>query len=540
MSESNEVNVKNHLFFSGLSKSDKIGLSSMLGGSAAFIMAGIVMAASVGPVAPNADGGFVINIAGGNDNATAEADGLSADAKMWYGWNNVFVPSESLPKDDSVGAVYEFVSIDVKTMLLRAANAMNVEGQMYSKTYDYGDGYSSTEHWWGFTDENGAVDYTRPYVSAYSSDQQPATSWSYSMGYEPVVYSEPYEGEGSVGSSPNGTTEIMPAPDMMPVPEEEYNVPQYDETAALQEVSAILSGLGYSTNDFNIYSDTSWGTMVTAELMLDGEVTPISFSFNFGTNGLEYASGYAGDFVKRGDFSVVSPYSAVERINSNGYSSWAAASLYEKYYAVYDDLARIKPLDAPVSSEDIMIDDSETFIVDDNMETMPLEEAERTEAFGVIVTYRDGEEPTVNDSGVIVGFENIAGSESFILGAELFDNMWSVSFNGNKTAEETNQIIAELEASGVFESVSGDWVVNIMPDEGYNPEPVEVTISKYEKVWTILYDTSGKMFLIKGYIFSDDSGEYGSYTVSAVSSDVVNIVEPDYGLQPMPEPYMNK
>lgn len=523
-------------FLEGLNKTDKLMFTSMVGGFAAFVAAGLILSSSVTPAGVE---GFRINVGGGGGLSSAE---MTADAKMWYGYGNTFVAGDGLSKEAGVGGIYEFVPNDVKIMLAQTAYALKVKGEMFSRTYDYGDGYGYTEHWWGFLDSDGEFDYSKPSVSSYSSDDSSPATWSYSVGYVDYGFDygviEPFVGEDLVEPGFEGgqtTPEVgMVEPDYR----WDNNVPQYDEASAVSHVEGFLTTLGYSVNDFNVYSNTDWGTNVTAEMMLDGQPTPISFNFNFNNDGLESAYGYSGSFVKQGEFGVVSPYDAVKRIDKTGYMSWAAGSLYNAYnqYGFRNTMVYSEPsergsvegftLDSPVSDD---------MSVENRIVEGYLNDTKTTEAAGVIVTYREGESPEFTENMIIVGFEDVEGAEFFSLGTQLAGNMWSVQFDGTKTFEETQQIILTLESTGIFESVSGDWVISIMPDNGINRGPVEITVTKSETVWVLLYDTDGRIFVTKGYILSDDEEEYGVYTVSAVDSSVLNIVEHVY-VDGIPEP----
>jgi hypothetical protein len=524
--EKTNVLTPGYKFLEGLGKGDKLMFTSMIGGFAAFVAAGLILSSSL---TPSAVEGFRINVGGGGGLSSTE---MTAEDKMWFGGGNTFVPAEGLSKESGVGDIYEFVSDDVKTMLAQTAYALKVKGEMFSKTYDYGDGYSYTEHWWGFVDEAGEFDYSKPYVSSYSSDDQYPATWSYSVGYADYGFDygviEPFVGEDMV------------EPEVGLI-EPDYRVeepPKYDEKEAISQVKSFLTILGYSMNDFNLYANTDWGTNVTAEMMLDGQPTPISFNFSFNNAGLESAYGYGGSFVKQGEFGIVSPYDAVERINKQGYTSWAASSLYEKYnqsgFGLKDAVA-YSEMGEPEGGGASGFNPDEA-VSDDMMFEFYPSDVSTTEAAGVIVIYREGESPAFTDNMVVVGFENVKGAEFFSLGTQLADNMWSVQFNGVKTFEETQEIISVLENSGVFESVSGDWIISIMPPGGdMMRDNVEVTISKFETVWVVLYDTEGRMFITKGYIMTDADEEYGAHTVSAVDSAVLNIVEYVY-VDGIPEP----
>ena len=522
-----EETIVRETFINQFPREEKLMLTSVFGGAVAFIVAGVVIANTVvSPSSPVGEG-FKISVGEGSG-LTNEA---LSDSAMWVGYNDVFTAGETLSTVGSVGDVYEFVSDDYNVFLPKLATSLNVEGNINSHYYDYGDGFGFTERWWGFASDDGTIDYTQPNISVYGDENGGSTSWSYSKGWDYSGWdyvdggwgaSEPFEGIGGDA--------IEPARSVM----DEYILTDYSEEDALRVVENVIQGLGYSVDDFNIVVSTDWGLTVNAEMLLDGSPTPIVSNFFFTNEGLESAYGFSGSFVKQGNFDTVSPAAAVERLSNYSYRSWAAGSLYTKHY---DNVM--------FTERDMMMDDSVSSDFGDNiMSDVPVSsDDDSMVAYGLFVSYIDGVEPTVNSDGVIKGFENVPNSDVFILGEQFFDNMWLVSFPEKKTEEETFQIIDILWSSGMFNMVDGDWMFSVDPiiDEPFmEPETREIVITEYETVWVIIYDVDGKVFITPGYILSNPTVDYAVYTVTSVTDDVLNIV--DYtkpGIGATIEPYFD-
>ncbi len=105
------------------------------------------------------------------------------------------------------------------------------------------------------------------------------------------------------------------------------------KTAAIDTARDTLDALGLDPEayTFEATSDSDASTQVTATLVVDDQATGVMWGFTVMHDGLQSAHGPLAPLVELGDYDVVSPAEAVERLNdprfsSSGYGVWPLAA----------------------------------------------------------------------------------------------------------------------------------------------------------------------------------------------------------------------
>ena len=467
---------------------------------------------------------------GGSQNLSATED--AAMGRSWWGGLE-YVAGENLSTSTTEGEVYRIVSKDVKNTIVKVAKALKVEGELYSQTYEYDEGYSYTEIWWGYEKE-GYVDYTRPNISAYVGSESSMVSWSYNAGWDDMFYgdvpmeepasSEPFEGEagaveGSEGGIGGGGGGLITPPD--------FEEPKLaDREAAIESVKKFLTTMGENPDNYSIALDEQWGTNIVAEMLLNGEPTPLMYNFYFNSDGsFSSVSGYSATLESMGVHPVISEREAAERANSWVWFGQPASSIYSEHYSILDSATSDSSAEAKTMSETTVSTTSE--IMARASEPVKIAEPYTSEfsydeAIGLIVEYVEGNEPEIVD-GVIKGFEVLENPTEYVLGKEIIDNVWTVSFSNVKTLEETEEIISLLVSTGVFVTVSGDYIVYTQPS--IPEEPQKVVLDEAKLIWVMVNDVEGSSYLTRGYAFTSSEDSYTLVIIMGIPEELIGIPE---------------
>jgi len=509
---------------------------------------------------------FVVNQNGGTEQASEvvgtvegklftlnDASGLAANAEadLMIGVPTQYEVSDSLSTQTSSSNVYKIVSGDVESGFAQLASVLGVEGSFYSKKYEYENTATSYEVWWGF-EENGFVDYERPNITAYYTEgSDGALSWNYSRGYTDV-FNEPVEspdfGENDMVLEIDENGNVVNADEVGISPEELAEVEAEiaeEGTAPVEEggtggegageanIEAVtattvnmLTELGVGETDYELYVDSRWGVNVIAEILVEGEKTPISYSFFYTLEGeLENAYGMLYEIENMGTYDVISAYDAAARANNYMWHGQAPQSEYTAYYEVLESPEVLNEIELREETISDTIENGVSYITETGgiAELRP-ESFEQTEAKGLIVEYVEGENPDSPDGG-INGFETIEEAGSFTVERNLGGNMWLVLFPEPKTVEATEELISELLAVDVFELVAGDYVIGEIPVEPV--EPPSIMLDNAKPVWTTITDGEGSVFLVKGYLLTSSESEFTLISVIGIPEEVVDIQTPE-------------
>jgi hypothetical protein len=265
----------------------------------------------------------VIEITGGASGGRSAAGGAgevaaaSADSKMMaayiqflYGGGDATLGDAATSWFFAPGAEPTQAQIDA------LANAFGLEPVAVAVPVDQGGGWRiGSENWeepsitigsdatLGWWYNPGVTDANQPMVDCMVPAVMP-------------VEGDGSDASGSVTTEPAVTT-IAPCPEPTPP----ANVP--DEATARSNATAWLTSLGLdpASYELDVWAD-EWGANVTAYLTLDGMRTPMSFSIGYGAEGATtWASGFLATPQRGGDYPIVTPAAAVDRLNEQQ-QSW--------------------------------------------------------------------------------------------------------------------------------------------------------------------------------------------------------------------------
>ena len=99
----------------------------------------------------------------------------------------------------------------------------------------------------------------------------------------------------------------------------------------------------------------------------------------------------------------------------------------------------------------------------------------------------------------------------------------------------TDQVVSDTVAP---DSVPGDSIpVETVPEETIAPETITVDIVGVEEEYILYWSVDGEVYLVPGYTFiaaEDEWGYRGRYTVPAIPSEYLDVVQPPVMAEPMP------
>jgi hypothetical protein len=249
--------------------------------------------------------------AAGQGGALAQADeSASTDIGLpgWYDGRSVFSAS-GLSGEPGTATAYAYDARDVGTAdgAARLAEALGVDGE---PRWEWGS--------WqvGPQDGGGPSLWLAADGTAYFSYSDPAADpWH--------CADAPVETMGREDGSGGGQDMIEPAPC------EEPGAPQVSAEEAVDELRDLMERLGADPEGFAFEApDDAEGAMrVSARQVVEGQETGATWSATVGDDGIAWLDGFLAETVPLGDYPVVSPAEAVERLGDPrfGGSSWPVA-----------------------------------------------------------------------------------------------------------------------------------------------------------------------------------------------------------------------
>lgn len=259
-----------------------------------------------------ADGGSSENLteAQGTGPKTADVPRVAGggDSAFWSGSGRTVFTASGLSSDPTSLRGYGFDSVGAFTQdaIARAAAALGVPG-----TPELRDGS------WVVGPDDG----TGPSVSLYP-DGTVSLSY-YDPGKDPYSCVATTKVGGAEPASPGGSTsDVVPVPD--PCQQRDLGAaPEGDAAAAV--VRDTLSALGADPASFELTVDHSadspeW-TYVTAFGVLDGQRTGLSWNAQLTGAGLQSLYGSTAALVDLGEYPVISPVEAVQRLTDPRFGS---------------------------------------------------------------------------------------------------------------------------------------------------------------------------------------------------------------------------
>lgn len=306
-----------------------------------------VAAVAAGALVVGGGGGYAIGAAGGGGDGTSEpaivvadpggggqeaaadmavpemaARGGGEDAAWWPGWfsRTVFTGS-GLSADGGTARAWAFdpaAAFDAQTAAAAAA-ALGVSGEPRNE---------------GSVWTVGPTDGTGATVQLYADGT--ASLGFYDPAKDPWFCAAPGAVDGGGGGTSDGdagTTDgptVEPLPEVVPEPmpvepcEERDLGPAPQGDAAESAVRDVLAALGEDAGGYDVVAeeggDERW-SYVTAHQVVDGQRTGLVWGASFTGAGLQSLNGSLAPLVDLGDYAVVSPQEAVERLGDPRFGS---------------------------------------------------------------------------------------------------------------------------------------------------------------------------------------------------------------------------
>jgi hypothetical protein len=250
---------------------------------------------------------------------------------------------------------------------------------------------------------------------------------------------------------------------------------------AKAEAVAIFAASGFEVTEDNIrvLNQDNFSVGVSASLQVDGQDTGLEWNaYWFPGPTLASASGHFGRVVERGAFETISPTAAVDRLASGQW--WGSPS--SSFYA--SDLAA-----EAIASETVAEEPS----VDPEIEPRTPSNGESTPGFDPDAPVSSEDPPTEEP-----------------VDPELVD--------------------PEILEPGLPEP--------IMPTE---PERITVTVTSAEATLLLVWDASGRAWLVPGYVMRYGSEPWDWNTVISLIEGIIEVPEPmPITIMPVPEPYFEE
>lgn len=300
---------------------------------------------------------------GGEGKAMSEADAGFLDGGRYYpGYEYEYLAGDKLSDQGGRGTIYRVVrSGSPAELLAPAAKVLGIPG---TPTKD--PNYDSQ---WGERYFMGSADWSGPILETYSTNQDGPASWWY---YNPAAYPQPKclkygtfdetdkreptpepapdastesSGEaatssGSSGSSGSGSASgsdgSLPAPGEYCIEYEEVkpSPSKLPSNAVVTEKALALfnaTGLKVTAADISIQR-SEWDVYARASLEVNGMPTSFEWTINWSQNGtLAGASGWGVAVEAAGDFDLISPKKAVERLSDWRWQGQVASSYWDQF-----------------------------------------------------------------------------------------------------------------------------------------------------------------------------------------------------------------
>ena len=255
----------------------------------------------------------------GGATTLAAPERSAMDSSYWpgYGGRTVFT-SSGLSQEGGSARAYAFdpAQAFAEESITRVASGLGVSGTAVLQ-----DGY------W----QVGPNDGTAPSVTLYPDGTASVSYYDPSMdpwACAPQVDVQPSEGEtdGGAASEPSEGM-VAPEPcvqrDLGPAPQGE---------AAVSAARDVLGAIGVDPAGFELVAE-NWGdemwSYVTAYQVVDGQRSGVQWSVSFTGGGLQSLSGALAPLVELGEYAVISPAEAVERLTDPRFGSSMGPIMYE-------------------------------------------------------------------------------------------------------------------------------------------------------------------------------------------------------------------
>ncbi|RIJ76537.1 hypothetical protein D1871_11760 [Nakamurella silvestris] len=234
----------------------------------------------------------------------------AGDSKMAYGYGGriVFTAGDGLSTEAGNGKAWTFDPASV----FSADTAKKIAGELGVK----GEPRKEYGAW-----VIGPVDGTGPSVQV-SPDGTASLSF-YDPTIDPWACPTPAEGDSTTGGS-----DVAVAPTCTPV--DSGPAPQGDKAVA--KAKKVLTGLGVDLADLKFTAQDSGDTKssyVTADLLIDGNVSGISWSISLVADGVQNVSGPLAPIVSLGDYPTISAKDAVARLSDPRFGSVGGPIMYD-------------------------------------------------------------------------------------------------------------------------------------------------------------------------------------------------------------------
>ncbi len=247
---------------------------------------------------------------------------MSSDAArtmIGFGGRQVF-HAKGLSDDGGSQAAWGFdaASVYSEATLQRAADVFGVTGDV---TREYGLSI-------GTLDGSGPNVSLSPdgqaSLSFYDPTRDPWSCETLSAPDEPNQSKDDGLKDDEAGSASGDGVDIVLGDETSPAADCAGDPPS--KSSAIATAKDTLTELGLDTDafTFDTSSDSQASTNVTATLVVDGQSANVTWTFLVMVDGLQSAYGPLAPLVALGDYDVVSPADAVERLNDPRFSSFSS------------------------------------------------------------------------------------------------------------------------------------------------------------------------------------------------------------------------
>jgi hypothetical protein len=244
------------------------------------------------------------------------------------------------------------------------------------------------------------------------------------------------------------------------------------KSEAIAKALEVFNATGLAVTESDLRVDMSeWGVSVSAAMVVDNQPTSMEWYLGWGSDGeISYAGGHSVIAQAVGTFDTISPVQAVNRLDDWRWYGSPPSYLYEKYPAIYSDISvRNEPLVDPEVSE-----------TEPSTEPQPSASA------------NPGSEP--------------------------------IEPNPTETEPVEPQPIETLPVEPT--------PIEIEPSP-MEPQVVTLTITKAESALLSIWDASGDVWLVPGWIMFNDEGWWS--TVISLIEGVIALPDPyTYDIEPLP------
>jgi hypothetical protein len=264
--------------------------------------------------------------------------------------------------------------------------------------------------------------------------------------------------------------EFVPTPELLPTKSE-----------AIAKALEVFNSTGLMVRAEEIRIDASeWGVSASASMTVGGQSTNVEWYLGWSSNGeLSYAGGHSVASESMGTYGTISAVSAVDRLSDWRWSGSPSSAYYQRYQPAIID-------------------------------SVPYEKTDESTTTDSTSTRSEGEAEPGSEGEAEPGSEGEAepGSEG--------------------EAEPGSEGEA---APGAGDSSPGD---DLMPMPEPEPETVTITVIQAERALLSIWDASGDVWLVPGWILINDQGWFGS-VISVIEGVIELPKETEFDIMPMPD-----